>query len=277
MLRRPIASVPFLASALLATRTMSTSTSIPKPPRAFPTETYAPRHTSWPYTSADFERLDSSPDDAFYVPTRFVTHIDDHAISTLREYYASYLPRTGRILDLCSSWISHLPPDLEKAAMSGELNVVGLGMNRAELDANEVLRERVVHDLNADPAIPASVTNGEKLDGAMCVVSIDYLTQPVEVLRSLKGSMNEGSTVHLVVSNRCFPTKAMARWLGVREDERLQMVGDYMWFAGYREVEIVTLSEGFLRPEETAATMLERTFGRRVDPLWVVRGRNTGE
>ena len=81
--------------------------------------------------------------------------------------------------------------------------------------------------------------------------------------------MVEGGKVHLVLSNRCFPTKAVARWLRVGEDERCEMVGDYLWWSGWREVEVVTLCDG------TGKGGGWFGFGR-TDPLWVVRATNTG-
>jgi hypothetical protein len=127
-------------------------------------------------------------------------------------------------------------------------------MNAAELNANPFLiGGRILHDLNSHPEIEKSV--GE-VDAATCVVSIDYLTKPVEVLTSLRERMSEGGVVHLIVSNRCFPTKVVGRWLRVGEKDRLEMVGDYLVFAGWKGIEIVELSDG-----------------RGRDPLWVVRGK----
>lgn len=142
---------------------------------------------------------------------------------------------------------------------------MGMGMNKAELDANPILTRRILKDLNEDPNLPSDLTD---LNAATCVVSIDYLTRPVEVLKSIHQNMLPGSTVHLAISNRCFPTKAIRRWLEIDEDERLMMVGDYLSFAGYKEIEILTLSDGTVHGQ----TGLSRMFGRR-DPLWIVRGK----
>ena len=251
----------------------------------FPIEPYSPRHTWWPYNSNDFHRQDPSTDASFYSSPRFVTHIDDHAISQLREYYANVLPRRGRIFDFCSSWVSHYPSETEEAVKNGELVVVGMGMNKAELDKNPVLRTehvRILRDLNEDAEVPQEVAKAggdgveEGLDAATCVVSIDYLVKPVDILSSLRQRMKPGGTVHLAISNRCFPTKAVARWLQVDEQERLQMVGDYLYFAGWKKIEIVDLS-GQAEKEEQAPTTpfaaLMRSMGMGGhDPLWVVRG-----
>ncbi|KAL9094645.1 MAG: hypothetical protein Q9165_003205 [Trypethelium subeluteriae] len=261
-------------------------TSTPANIKSFPVEPYVPRHASWPYSSIDFQRQDPSTDASFYSSPRFVTHIDDHAISQLRNYYADVLPTRGRILDFCSSWISHYPPTIEEATKDGELIVVGMGMNKAELEANPVLRRedaRVLRDLNEDAEIPsevASVGGGDKeegFDAATCVVSIDYLVRPVEILSSLRQRMKPGGTVHLAVSNRCFPTKAVSRWLRVDEQERLQMVGDYLHFAGWKNIEIVDLGDKEEDRKEQAPTTsfaaLVRSMGMGGhDPLWIVRG-----
>ena len=74
-----------------------------------------------------FRRTDESPDDGFYEPDRFVTHIDDRAIAAVGALY-EHLGISGRVLDLMASWISHFrtPPS--------ELSI--LGMNERELAAN---------------------------------------------------------------------------------------------------------------------------------------------
>jgi len=175
------------------------------------------------------------------------------------------------VLDLCSSWVSHFPPGLEERAIAarkgdgeGGLEVWGLGMNAQELEANPILKGSVLRDLNVEPDIPVWVGG---LDATVCVVSVDYLTRPVEVLASLRERTRGGGRVHLVVGNRCFPTKVIGRWLRVGEQERLMMVGDYLWHSGWRDIEIVEVCDG-RGSKESFWGML----GGGVDPLWVVRG-----
>lgn len=224
--------------------------------------------SSFPYTISDLTPHDISPDSTFYSSPRFVTHIDDKAISSLREYYASVLPRSGRILDLCSSWISHYPDEITSAEASGNLQVVGMGMNADELQRNTILRDRwVVKDLNIDPTIEGWKgddigSESPMLDATTCVVSIDYLTQPLQVLKGVLERTRTGGSIHLVISNRCFPTKAVRKWLELDENKRLNMVGDYLWWSGWRGIEVLVISDG-------GSTGL---FRSRSDPLWVVRG-----
>lgn len=136
-----------------------------------------------------------------------------------------------------------------------------MGMNQAELSANPILSSSYLVDLNTNPTLPTQI---EGLEATVCVVSIDYLTQPLSVLSAIKDISKEGGTIHLVLSNRCFPTKAIGRWLRISEDERVKMVADYLHFAGWKEVEVVTLVQ---------PGMGRTWIGGGNDPLWVVRGK----
>jgi len=272
------------------------STTTPNTNQPYNITPYHPRHKTWPYNPSDFTRQDSSPDTSFYSSPRFVTHIDDLAIASLRSYYATALPIKGRILDFCSSWISHYPLAIEHAATGDNpsLKITGMGMNKAELAANKLLTNgRLLIDLNSTPDNVASAlrsanaigaSEDELLDASTCVVSIDYLTSPVAVLQSILSVTKPGGTIHLTISNRCFPTKAMSRWLRADEGERLQMVGDYLHFAGWKGIEIVELSDGKVEQQDadgegsSGARTLQGLFGmmgmmRARDPLWVVRAR----
>jgi hypothetical protein len=250
-----------LSGFLAGTRKMETP---------LPARPYTPSHPngSFPYTKSDLTPMDAGNDSHFYSSSRFVTHIDDNAINHLRQYYDTALPRKGRILDFCSSWISHYPPSIVDAGKSEDLVILGTGMNEAELKGNPVLKRYVVQDLNEDPEVglpgpspSTSTTEQRGLDASTCVVSIDYLTSPVQVLSSIRQQTNPGGKIHLIISNRCFPTKAVGRWLKVSEEQRLEMVGDYLWWSGWRNIEIQAIVQG----------------GFMTDPLWVVRAENVGE
>lgn len=162
-----------------------------------------------------------------------------------------------------------------------------MGMNKAELEKNTVLNAgRLLVDLNEKPDVAAALREAgavddgddERLDAATNVVSTDYLTQPVAVLSSLRDVTKSGGTVHLAISNRCFPTKAISRWLRVGEEERLMMVGDFLHFAGWQKIEIVELSNG--KVEDGGQDPAEQGSLRGImafmgmnsrDPIWVVR------
>lgn len=170
-----------------------------------------------------FRRLDETPDPAFYATPRFVTHIDDGAIAAVTQLYREHLPAGGAVLDLMSSWVSHLPPDIPYR------RVIGLGMNPDELAANPRLDAWVVHDLNAEPRLPFA--DGE-FDAAVCCVSIDYLVQPVAVLRDLARVLRPGAPLVITFSNRRFPTKVIALWETLDDAGHVQLVGHYLREAG---------------------------------------------
>ncbi len=162
-----------------------------------------------------FDRLDPSPDAAFYAPTRLVTHIDDRAIGAVAALYAE-LGIRGSVLDLMSSWVSHFaePPE----------ELVGLGMNAAELERNPALAFSVVHDLNADPALPFP---DARFDHAVCCVSVDYLTAPLAVFAEVARVLRPGGLFVVTFSNRCFPTKAIRGWLSTDSAGHVAIVRAY--------------------------------------------------
>ena len=93
-----------------------------------------------------FDKQDRSPDTDFYLQPRLVTHIDDAAIAAVTQVYREVLQAGGDLLDLMSSWVSHLPAEV------AYVSVVGHGMNERELAANPRLSRWFVQDLNAAPA-----------------------------------------------------------------------------------------------------------------------------
>jgi len=175
------------------------------------------------FPPAAYERDDESADDRFYVVPRKVVHIDDAAIAALGRLYAEALPAGGRLLDLMSSWRSHLPAALS----TGE--VVGLGMNAEEMADNPQLTKSLVHDVNRDPRLPFG---DEEFDGAMCAVSIQYVTHPRLVLREVRRVLRPHAPFVVSFSNRCFPTKAVAVWLGSTDSQHLSLVRSYFEAAG---------------------------------------------
>ena len=195
---------------------------------------------------AAFRKADPTPDAAFYAAPRFVTHIDDAAIAAVTRCYRDVLPAGGALLDLMSSWVSHLPDDVAYAS------VVGHGMNAAELAANPRLSRWFVQDLNRDQSLPLATAS---LDGACQCVSIQYLQRPVEVLRELHRCLRPGAPFVASFSNRCFPTKAVAIWQALTGEQQQGLVAAYLREAGF--VDIAT--DAFLPG--------------RGDPLRIVIGR----
>ncbi|HEX9998635.1 MAG TPA: methyltransferase domain-containing protein [Abditibacterium sp.] len=175
-----------------------------------------------------FRRYDESDDAIFYQTPRFVAHIEPETIAAVTQLYRELLPPNGAILDLMSSWISHYPPEMQFS------RVVGLGMSHEELAANPILNGFAVQNLNQNPILPYE---NEEFDAAIICVSVQYLTQPVEVLQDLKRVLKPSAPVIISFSNRCFPTKAVVAWQALDDAGHLELVASYLEAAGWKQIE----------------------------------------
>jgi hypothetical protein len=182
-----------------------------------------------------FDKEDPGDDAAFYAEPRLITHIDDGAIAALTDCYRRLLPANGVILDLMSSWVSHLPPEVAYA------EVIGHGMNAAELAANPRLTRRFVQDLNTDPSLPLETG---ALDAAAICVGAQYLQRPVDVMAELRRALKPGAPLVVSFSNRCFPTKAVAVWLRLDTRGHASLVTRYLEAAGFTDVAAHLLADG---------------------------------
>jgi SAM-dependent methyltransferase len=180
-----------------------------------------------------FAREDSGDDALFYREARLVKHIDEAACAALADYYARALPPGGDILDLMSSYASHLP----QTAAYGR--VVGLGMNRAELEANTQLSERLVHDLNENPTLPFA---DRTFDACILAVSAQYLTRPVETFADVARVLKPGARLAISFSNRLFAAKAVAIWRSMGDADHARLLEIYLSNAGgYGELDFEIL------------------------------------
>jgi SAM-dependent methyltransferase len=202
-----------------------------------------------------FGRLDARPDSIFYRDPRFVEHVDDNAVRLLTEYVSTTAIRPGdrAVLDLCSSWTSHIHPTVASRLS----RVSGLGMNAQELERNAALTDWTVRDLNEDPRL-IGYEDGS-FDVVLCQLSIDYLTKPLDVLREVGRVLVPGGRVHVLFSNRLFLSKAVGLWAGGDDIDHAYYVGCYLHFCngGFKEIKGQDLST--------------RRRGRVIgDPLFVV-------
>ena len=199
-----------------------------------------------------FRRADETPDEEFYRTPRIVTHIDDGAIAAVTQLYRELFPAQGEILDLMSSWVSHLPPEVEYR------RVIGLGMNEVELRRNERLDSYIVQNLNTNLGLPFGEA---EFDGVGICVSIDYLTKPVELLREVGRVLKVDAPLVVTFSNRCFPSKAVAVWHQLDDLGHMRLVKRYLEEAGnFRKVRSLDRS-----PRSVFS-----------DPLYAVVGESTG-
>ena len=210
--------------------------------------------TSQAFPPEYFRREDEGDDGLFYAEPRLVVHIDEHAIAALGEYFARVLPQNGVILDLMSSWRSHLPDALPIRKL------VGLGLNSTEMAENPQLGESVVHDLNSDPGLPFE---DRSFDAALVTVSIQYMIRPVEVFSQVNRVLREGAKFHVIYSNRMFSAKAVWIWRALDDARRAQLVCSYF-----------AQSDGW---EAIQVTDISPTLDSHSDPLYAMSARKMGE
>jgi len=192
-----------------------------------------------------FDRQDDGDDLGFYAPPRLVTHIDEAAVGALTSLYRDSIPAGGRVLDLMSSWVSHLPDDVAY----GE--VVGHGMNAEELAANPRLDRWFVQNLND---VPDLSEEDARYDAVLICVGVQYLQHPLAVLREVRRVLKPEGRVIISFSNRCFPTKAVAVWRALDTQGHASLVRLYLEKAGFRDATASLLADGRLGDPLVAIT-----------------------
>ncbi len=99
-------------------------------------------------SSYDRTKIDSSDDQLFYQKARLVHHLSLPFRRRLTKLYSQYLYSHFVILDLMSSWVSHLPKDTRYK------KIIGHGMNEFELNSNDRLDSFWIENLNITQNFP---------------------------------------------------------------------------------------------------------------------------
>ncbi len=206
-----------------------------------------------------FLRDAPQPDSDFYQRPRLVDHLDRTATAQVEDLYRRLIEPGAEVLDLMSSWKSHLSDDLPL------VGVAGLGMNREELDANPRLSDRTVRDLNLSPTLPYA---DDRFDAAVCTVSVEYLTKPFELFAEVRRVLRPGGKFIVSFSNRWFPPKVIRIWRDLHEFERPGLVLEYfLRTGGFADLETQSV-RGLPRPDD------DKYADRLVDsdPVYAVWG-----
>ena len=221
-------------------------------PRTIPT--YSDMHggpaTESRLSPENFRREDEEDDGVFYESPRLVVHIDNGAIAAVGEFFKSHVPENSEVLDLMSSWRSHWPQGHPKKRL------VGLGLNRVEMQENPDLDEVVLHNVNKDLVLPF---DDESFDAVLITVSAQYLTKPIDTFKHVNRILRPGGVFIVSFSNRMFPTKAVLIWRNNTDRGRVDLVGTYMEAA-----------EGF---EDIQASFLNADKSPPDDPMYAVYSR----
>ncbi|MGA6927201.1 MAG: methyltransferase domain-containing protein [Desulfosarcina sp.] len=214
------------------------------------------------FSGKPFARRNEQADEHFYANPRLVHHIDQTARDMVSDLYKRFVADGMRVLDLMSSWESHLPTAVNP------LEVSGLGMNRAELEHNARLTDVRIHDLNVQPVLPYG---NQTFDVAICTVSVEYLTHPLEVFSEVARVLKPGGSFVVTFSNRWFPPKAVRIWEEIHEFERVGVVMEYFLRSGGFDHLNTYSMRGLPRPRD------DKYAGELIfsDPVYAVWGTTT--
>ncbi|PLZ98033.1 SAM-dependent methyltransferase, partial [Fischerella thermalis CCMEE 5328] len=163
-------------------------------------------------------KLDADDDKQFYSFPRLVTHVDEGFIQQLTDLYRDRLQPNTRILDMMSSWVSHLPEEMQFA------HVEGHGLNAEELAHNPRLNHYFVQDLNENPRLPLP---DQEFDAVLNCVSVQYLQYPEAVFSEIYRVLKPGGIAIISFSNRMFYQKAIQAWRDTSEATRIELVKGY--------------------------------------------------
>ncbi|WP_419658572.1 methyltransferase, type 11 [Desulfosarcina variabilis str. Montpellier] len=212
------------------------------------------------FSDNPFERTDAKADSIFYGSPRLVHHLDQTAREMVTDIYKRFVKADAKVLDLMSSWVSHLPETVRFERVSG------LGLNRAELEQNPQLTDIHVHDLNTNPWLPYDDTS---FDLVVCTASVEYLIHPLEVVKAVGRVLKPGGTFVVVFSNRWFPPKVIRIWEQLHEFERIGLVMEYFLRSGaFDDVQTYSM-RGLPRPRDDKYAH-ELQFS---DPVYAVWGK----
>ncbi len=218
------------------------------------------------FSSKPFQRRDERSDTRFYDHPRLVHHIDETARDMVADLYSRFVTDGMHVLDLMSSWTSHLPPSVKPARVSG------LGLSTTELEQNPLLTDHLVHDLNTDPKLPYK---NETFDVAICSVSVEYLTDPLAVFADVARVLKPGGVFVITFSNRWFSPKVIQIWEQIHEFERMGLVMEYfLRSGGFHNLSTYSM-RGLPRPRDDKYAA-EQALSDPVYAVWGTRNRISG-
>jgi len=206
-------------------------------------------------------KLDDTNDALFYELPRFVTHVDDGFIQQLTDLYRERLKPNSRIFDMMSSWVSHLPDDVEFA------HVEGHGLNEEELARNPHFNHYFVQNLNDNPKLPLE---DQSFDAVLNTVSVQYLQYPEAIFPEIYRILKPGGIAIISFSNRMFYQKAISAWRDGSESSRVQLVKRY-----FESVPGFGKPEAIARQSQVPAFLQMIGFGGG-DPFYAVIGTKGG-
>jgi len=210
-------------------------------------------------TEAQRRKWDNSDDQLFYAEPRFVQHLDSAFRGRLTALYRERIAPQAVVLDLMSSWVSHLPDEVNYA------QVIGHGLNEKELAANRRLDCHWLQNLNQTQEIPL---NDSSVDAVLIVAGWQYLQYPEPVAAELLRITRPGGQLIVAFSNRMFFTKAPQVWADGSDRDHLATVAQVLMAQGWPRPELIA--------EQTRASGWTGLIGGKGDPFFAVIATKPG-
>ena len=187
----------------------------------------------------DYQRckIDKNNDELFYLYPKFVYHLDSGFRKRLTLLYREYIKPDAIILDLMSSWVSHLPPDIKYK------QVIGHGLNKDELKRNTKLDKYWVQNLNIDLRLPLE---NNSIDYVLIVAGWQYLQFPEQIAYECSRITKPKGKIIVSFSNRAFWNKAPNIWVNSNDTQRLNYVASTLLANGWKNPFII--NENRIRP-----------------------------
>ena len=208
-------------------------------------------------SSEDRSKIDVSDDKIFYQQPRYVNHLSVSFRERLTKLYSEYLCNHHTILDLMSSWVSHLP------ANTNYKKIIGHGMNESELNSNKRLDSYWVQDLNKTQNMPIEDST---IDIGLIVAGWQYLQYPEKVSAELSRIIKRDSFLLISFTNRAFWTKSPNIWVNSSEEGRIEYVNSVLTENGWSVDKIFN--------EKTYENKLFGFYSSESDPFFSVVARN---
>tara|TARA_Y100001968_G_scaffold327816_1_gene373661 strand:- start:105 stop:755 length:651 start_codon:yes stop_codon:yes gene_type:complete len=205
----------------------------------------------------DREKIDTAADEIFYQHPRYVHHLSESFRTRLTNLYSEYILSHHVVLDLMSSWVSHLPPNI------GYKKVIGHGMNQSELSSNKRLDKYWVQNLNDNQNLPLEDST---IDVGLIVAGWQYLQFPENVSLELSRIIKSDSLLIISFTNRAFWTKAPNIWTYSSEKKRIEYVNNVLIANGWRIDRVIS--------EKTHENKLFGIYASEGDPFFSVIAKN---
>ena len=206
---------------------------------------------------SDRYKMDMNDDIIFYQQPRYVHHLSFPFRARLTSLYSEYLCNHHIILDLMSSWVSHLPTDTKYK------KVIGHGMNESELNANKRLDRFWVQDFNKTQNFPLEDSS---VDVGLIVAGWQYLQYPEQVSSELSRIIKTDSILIISFTNRAFWTKSPNIWTRSSDEERIKYVKKVLSSNGWSIEKIIN--------EKTHYRKFFGLYSSESDPFFSIIARN---